>query len=52
LTPRLQNASWTKETLEPILNEIAAEHGIGFGKLGRALAGGAGGADVTPRFST
>ena len=33
LTPRLQTASWTKEALEPILNEVAGAHGIGFGKL-------------------
>lgn len=48
LTPRLQNASWTKETLEPILNEIATEHGIGFGKLAAPLRAALAGRSVTP----
>ncbi len=48
LTPRLQNASWTKETLEPILNEIAAENGIGFGKLAAPLRAALAGRSVTP----
>ena len=37
LTPHLQNASWTKAELEPILNDAAAENGIGFGKLAAPL---------------
>jgi glutamyl-tRNA synthetase len=48
LTPRLQNASWTKEALEPILNEIAAENGIGFGKLAAPLRAALAGRSVTP----
>jgi glutamyl-tRNA synthetase len=48
LTPRLQNASWTKEALEPILNEIAAENGIGFGKLAAPLRAAIAGRSVTP----
>ncbi len=48
LTPRLQNASWTKEALEPILNEIAAENGIGFGKLAAPLRAALAGRTVTP----
>ena len=48
LTPRLQNASWTKEVLEPILNEIAAENGIGFGKLAAPLRAALAGRTVTP----
>ena len=48
LTPRLQNASWTKEALEPILNEIAAENGIGFGKLAAPLRAAIAGRTVTP----
>lgn len=48
LTPRLQNVSWTKETLEPILNEIAAENGIGFGKLAAPLRAALAGRSVTP----
>jgi glutamyl-tRNA synthetase len=48
LTPRLQNASWTKEALEPILNEIAVENGIGFGKLAAPLRAALAGRSVTP----
>lgn len=48
LTPRLQNASWTKEALEPILTGIAAEHGIGFGKLAAPLRAALAGRTVTP----
>ena len=48
LTPRLQTASWTKDALEPILNEIAAENGIGFGKLAAPLRASIAGRSVTP----
>jgi glutamyl-tRNA synthetase len=48
LTPRLQNASWTKAALEPILTEIATENGIGFGKLAAPLRAALAGRSVTP----
>ncbi|MDG1282690.1 MAG: glutamate--tRNA ligase [Pseudorhodobacter sp.] len=48
LTPRLQNASWTKDTLEPILTELAAAHGIGFGKLASPLRAALAGRTATP----
>ncbi|NBO21084.1 MAG: glutamate--tRNA ligase, partial [Rhodobacteraceae bacterium] len=48
LTPRLQNASWTKEALEPILTELATAHGIGFGKLAAPLRAALAGRSVTP----
>jgi glutamyl-tRNA synthetase len=48
LTPRLQNASWTKEALEPILTGIAEENGIGFGKLAAPLRAAIAGRAVTP----
>lgn len=48
LTPRLQNASWTKDALEPILNEICAAHGIGFGKLAAPLRTALAGRTATP----
>ncbi|MFN7224075.1 MAG: glutamate--tRNA ligase [Paracoccaceae bacterium] len=48
LTPRLQNANWTKEALEPILNDVAAAHGIGFGKLAAPLRSALAGRSVTP----
>jgi glutamyl-tRNA synthetase len=48
LTPRLQNASWTKEGLEPVLTEVAAEHGLGFGKLAAPLRAALAGRSVSP----
>lgn len=48
LTPRLQSASWTKAALEPILTGIAAEHGIGFGKLAAPIRAALAGRTVTP----
>lgn len=48
LTPRLRNASWTKDALEPILNEVAAQFGVGFGKLAAALRAVLAGRTVTP----
>ncbi len=48
LTPRLQNASWTKEGLESILNDAAAENGIGFGKLAAPLRAALAGRSATP----
>ena len=48
LTPQLQNVSWTKDVLEPILNQVAAENGIGFGKLASPLRAALAGRTVTP----
>jgi glutamyl-tRNA synthetase len=48
LTPRLQNASWTKDGLEAILSEVAVAHGIGFGKLAAPLRAALAGRAVTP----
>lgn len=48
LTPQLQNASWTKDALEPILNHVAAENGIGFGKLASPLRAALAGRSATP----
>jgi glutamyl-tRNA synthetase len=48
LTPQLQNADWTKEALEPILTGIAADNGIGFGKLAAPLRAALAGRTVTP----
>ncbi len=48
LTPRLQTANWSKEALEPILTGIAAENGIGFGKLAAPLRAALAGRTVTP----
>jgi glutamyl-tRNA synthetase len=48
LTPRLQTASWTKDALEPILTDVAAENGIGFGKLAAPLRAALAGRSATP----
>jgi glutamyl-tRNA synthetase len=48
LTPQLQNASWTKDALELILNKVAADNGIGFGKLAAPLRAAIAGKSVTP----
>ncbi|MBE2274726.1 MAG: glutamate--tRNA ligase [Rhodobacteraceae bacterium] len=48
LTPQLQNASWTKDALETILNGIASGNGIGFGKLAAPLRAALAGRSVTP----
>jgi glutamyl-tRNA synthetase len=48
LTPRLQNASWDRAGLEPILNETASEHGLSFGKLAAPLRAALAGRSVTP----
>jgi glutamyl-tRNA synthetase len=48
LTPRLQNASWTKEVLEIILNEVAIAHGLGFGKLAAPIRAALAGRTVSP----
>ncbi len=48
LTPQLQNGSWTKEALEPILNDAAAANGIGFGKLAAPLRAALAGRSATP----
>jgi glutamyl-tRNA synthetase len=48
LTPRLQNADWTKEALEPVLTAVAAENGIGFGKLAGPIRSALAGRSVTP----
>jgi len=48
LTPRLQNVSWTRDTLEPLLTELSAAHGIGFGKLAAPLRAALAGRTATP----
>ena len=48
LTLHLQNASWSKTDLEPILNAAAAEAGIGFGKLAQPVRAALAGRTATP----
>ncbi|MEM9582043.1 MAG: glutamate--tRNA ligase [Pseudomonadota bacterium] len=48
LTPQLQTASWTRETLESVLNGYAASKEMGFGKLAGPLRAALAGRAVTP----
>ncbi len=48
LTPQLQTASWTKETLEEVMNGFAAAHDTKFGKLAGPLRAALAGRAVTP----
>jgi glutamyl-tRNA synthetase len=48
LTAQLQNASWTRETLEATLNQAAEAHGLKFGKLAAPLRAALAGRSVTP----
>lgn len=48
LTPRLRDASWTKEGLEAVLTGMATELGMGFGKLAAPLRAALAGRTVTP----
>ena len=48
LTLQLQNASWSKTNLEPILNAAAAEAGIGFGKLASPIRAALAGRTASP----
>ena len=48
LTPRLQNARWTREDLEAVLTSVAEENGVKFGKLAGPLRAALAGRSVTP----
>ena len=48
LTLHLQNASWDKSGLEPILNAAAAAAGLGFGKLAQPLRAALAGRTASP----
>ena len=48
LTPHLQNASWTRDTLEGIVKSVAEAHGMGLGKLAGPLRAALAGRSVTP----
>ena len=48
LTPHLQDVSWTRETLEEVLNGFAAAHDTKFGKLAGPLRAALAGRAVTP----
>ena len=48
LTPQLQNASWSRESLEAVVGEVAAAHGLGLGKLAQPLRAALAGRTVSP----
>ncbi|MFW5641673.1 MAG: glutamate--tRNA ligase [Roseicyclus sp.] len=48
LTAQLQNASWTRDTLEKILTGAAEAHGLKFGKLAAPLRAAIAGRSATP----
>ena len=48
LVPRLQNAAWTRDALEAAVTEVAAEHGLGLGKVAAPLRAALAGRTATP----
>jgi glutamyl-tRNA synthetase len=48
LTPQLQNASWTRDTLEAIVASVAEGHGLKLGKVAPALRAALAGRPVSP----
>ncbi|QXT38731.1 glutamate--tRNA ligase [Gymnodinialimonas ceratoperidinii] len=48
LTAQLQNASWSRDTLEGVLNAAAQSHGLKFGKLAGPLRAALSGRTVSP----
>jgi len=48
LTPHLQNASWTRDTLETKIGDCAARHGIGLGKIAQPLRAALAGRSASP----
>ena len=48
LTPHLQNATWSREELEQICNNIAESFGVKFGKLASPIRSALSGQTKTP----
>jgi glutamyl-tRNA synthetase len=48
LTPHLQNASWTREDLEAIVSDYAAQRDLGLGKIAQPLRAALAGRTVSP----
>jgi glutamyl-tRNA synthetase len=48
LTPRLRNASWTRDDLEGVVSGLAAEREVGLGKLAGPLRAALAGRTATP----
>jgi glutamyl-tRNA synthetase len=52
LTPHLQNASWTRDSLEDIVARVAEAHGTKLGKLAPPLRAALAGRTCHPASST
>ena len=48
LTPHLQNASWTRDTLEAVVSQVAEAHETKLGKLAGPLRAALSGRSVSP----
>ena len=48
LTPHLQNASWTRDTLEEVVTAVGETHGLGLGKMAGPLRAALAGRSVSP----
>ncbi len=48
LTPRLQNATWSREALEGLVTAAAAAHGLGLGRIAAPLRAALSGRTVSP----
>ena len=48
LTPHLQNASWSREDLEAVANQVAEAQGLKFGKLASPMRAALAGRSATP----
>ncbi|MFQ6548952.1 glutamate--tRNA ligase [Aestuariibius sp. 2305UL40-4] len=48
LTPHLRDASWNRDTLEAVTGQVAAAHGLKFGKLAAPLRAALAGRTATP----
>ena len=48
LTPQLQTATWTRDTLEGVVTALAESHGLGLGKVAGPLRAALAGRTATP----
>ncbi|WP_308915172.1 glutamate--tRNA ligase [Jannaschia sp. LMIT008] len=48
LTPHLQNATWTRDALEGAVGSVAADHGVGLGKIAAPMRAALAGRTTTP----
>ena len=48
LTPQLHNVTWSRESLEALVNQVAEAHEVGFGKVAGPLRAALAGQSVTP----